>query len=195
MTPKSPTKVKMKIIQAARKNFSKQGFANTTMDDIANTAKVSKGGLYHHFPSKDELFMAIFVQYQDSTIKSQPKLFEKKEDLLNDLSKLYDSFDFQKDLMRIWLEAMNESSHNSKLKQMVLKRRKHLEMLSVLQLKQVRTNLGLMTNHTDSELATLAKGIIALTNGCALLSVTGDDPKQAKRTWVQSVYRILTSKK
>jgi len=192
---KPPTKVKIRLIQAARKNFAKKGFSNTSMDDIANTAKVSKGGLYHHFASKDDLFMAIFVENQDNVIKSQPKLFEKKDDLLKDLAKMYDSLDFQKDLMRVWLDAMSESAHNSKIRQMVIKRRKHLESLSTLQFKKIKSNMKLLVGYTDLELARLAKGSMALVKGCALDSVTGDDPIQVKQVWVQTMHAILMSKK
>ena len=192
---KPPTKVKLRIIQSARRNFAKKGFANTSMDDIAVAAKVSKGGLYHHFQSKDDLFMAIFVEYQDSVIKSQPKVFEKKENLLKDLGKLYDSFDFQKDLMRIWLEAMSESAHNSKIKKLVIKRRKHLETLSTLQFKQIKSSMGLLSNYSERELAWLAKGSLALIKGCSLDSVTGDDPNLVKQTWIHTMFAILTSRK
>ena len=192
---KQPTKAKLRIIHAARKNFAKNGFSNTSMDDIANTAKVSKGGLYHHFASKDDLFMAIFIEYHDSVIKSQPKLFQKKENILKDLSKLYDSFDFQKDLMRIWLEAMSESAHNSKIRQMIIKRRKHLEALSILQFKQIKFNMKLLSSYSELELSRLAKGSLALIKGCALDSVTGDDPNLVKQAWVQTMYAILTSRK
>ena len=192
---KQPTKVKVRIIQAARKNFAKNGFSNTSMNDIANSAKVSKGGLYHHFASKEDLFMAIFIENQDSVIKSQPKLFEKKENLLKDLAIMYDSLDFQKDLMRVWLEAMSESAHNTKIKQMVIKRRKHLESISTLQFKQIKSNMKLLSGYSDAELGRLAKGSMALVKGCALDSVTGDEPSLVKQVWVQTMYAILTSKK
>jgi AcrR family transcriptional regulator len=39
--------------------FAKEGFVLTTMDAIALEAGVSKGGLYRHFPSKDELFLTL----------------------------------------------------------------------------------------------------------------------------------------
>ncbi|MEM4391818.1 MAG: helix-turn-helix domain-containing protein, partial [Candidatus Nitrosotenuis sp.] len=50
------TKVKNLIYHAALKNFAKTGYANTKMEDIAKTAKVSKGTLYLYFQSKEELF-------------------------------------------------------------------------------------------------------------------------------------------
>lgn len=192
---KQPTKVKLRIIQAARKTFAKKGFSNTSMEDIARTAKVSKGGLYHHYSSKDDLFMSIFIENQDSVIKAEPKLFEKKENLLKDLSKFYDSLDFQKDLMRIWLEAMSESAHNSKVRKLVIKRRKHLEALSTLQFKMIKSNMGLLSDYSDLELGHLAKGSLALVKGCALDSVTGDNPKLVKQAWIQTMYAVLTSKK
>ena len=190
---KPPTKMKLRIINVARRSFAKNGFSKTSMDEIAKSAKVSKGGLYHHFPSKDELFMALFVEKQETARKSQPELFQKKENLIKDLAKFYDSLDFQKDLMRIWLEAMSESAHNSTIKKMVIKRRKQLESLSTLQFKQIKSNMKLLSNYSDLELARLAKGSLALIKGCALDSVTGDDPKLVKQTWIQTMYAILIS--
>ena len=46
------------IIDGARELFISKGFARTTMDDIVARLELSKGGLYHHFESKDELLYA-----------------------------------------------------------------------------------------------------------------------------------------
>ena len=192
---KPPTKIKIRIMQYARRIFAKKGFSNTTMEDIAKAANVSKGGLYHHFSSKDELFMEIIADNQDTVIKSQQTLFEKKENLAEDLNAAYDNLDFQKDLMKIWLEVMSESAHNSKFRNLVIKRRKHLEELSKLQLQQIQTNLGLLSGYTETDLARLAKGSLAMTKGCGLDSVTGDDPALVKDAWIQTMFAILASKK
>jgi len=47
------------ILDAALAEFSEHGFAATTMDDIARRCGLSKGGLYTHFASKDEIFEAL----------------------------------------------------------------------------------------------------------------------------------------
>lgn len=44
------------IIAAATKLFLKNGFSNTSMDDIARAAKVTKQTVYSHFKNKDSLF-------------------------------------------------------------------------------------------------------------------------------------------
>jgi AcrR family transcriptional regulator len=50
------------ILTAARKLFSTRGVADVTMDDIAKAAGVSKGALYLHFTSKDELYLHLSTQ-------------------------------------------------------------------------------------------------------------------------------------
>lgn len=45
------------IIEAARKVFSKKGFINATIDEIAEEAELSKGTIYTYFTNKDELFV------------------------------------------------------------------------------------------------------------------------------------------
>jgi len=43
------------IIAAAERLFADQGYANTSIADIAKAAGVSKALIYHHFANKDEL--------------------------------------------------------------------------------------------------------------------------------------------
>jgi len=46
-------------MHAARKLFSNSPYSAVSMSAIAEEAGVSKANLYHHFPSKDALFMAV----------------------------------------------------------------------------------------------------------------------------------------
>ncbi|QAU48671.1 TetR/AcrR family transcriptional regulator [Bradyrhizobium guangzhouense] len=48
------------ILAAARRLFGTQGFAATTMDEIAEAAHVAKGAVYHHFKTKEAVFEAVF---------------------------------------------------------------------------------------------------------------------------------------
>jgi AcrR family transcriptional regulator len=43
------------IVEAAVAEFLEKGYENTTMEAIAVRAGLTKGGLYHHFDSKDEI--------------------------------------------------------------------------------------------------------------------------------------------
>ena len=48
------------ILKAAQDLFGAQGFAATSMDQIAQAAGVAKGAVYHHFASKELVFEAVF---------------------------------------------------------------------------------------------------------------------------------------
>ncbi|KQT26933.1 MAG: TetR/AcrR family transcriptional regulator [Bradyrhizobium sp.] len=50
------------ILAAARRLFGTQGFAATTMDEIAGAAGIAKGAVYHHFKTKEAVFEAVFDQ-------------------------------------------------------------------------------------------------------------------------------------
>ena len=47
------------LLRAAGREFAEHGFHQTTLDAVAAAAGVSKGALYHHFPSKEQLFLAL----------------------------------------------------------------------------------------------------------------------------------------
>lgn len=48
------------ILTTARRLFGTQGFAATTMDEIAEGASIAKGAVYHHFKTKEAVFEAVF---------------------------------------------------------------------------------------------------------------------------------------
>lgn len=48
-----------RILDAALTVFSKRGYHDTAVDDIASEAETSKGGIYFHFPGKQAIFLAL----------------------------------------------------------------------------------------------------------------------------------------
>jgi AcrR family transcriptional regulator len=48
------------LVAVARKRFTEQGYAATSVEDIVQRAGVAKGALYHHFSGKDALFRAVY---------------------------------------------------------------------------------------------------------------------------------------
>ena len=47
------------ILNAARVEFAKEGYAAARVDKVAQRAKLSKGMIYHYYGSKDALFIAV----------------------------------------------------------------------------------------------------------------------------------------
>ena len=50
------------ILLAARQCFAQRGFFETSMTDIEKAANTSRGVLYHHFESKDQMILAIIAE-------------------------------------------------------------------------------------------------------------------------------------
>jgi len=196
MVPKVPvehkTKVQEKIIQAALKNFAKNGYSETSMDDIAKSADVSKGGLYHHFPSKEDLFLAICKKNQQLLEESRAGLFEKKEKLSSDLGKFYDSMvDVNRNTEKIWLEGWAEAVRNPKVKLIVQKQREEIVLQIAGYLKKMKSDTGLFKNHSESDFRDLAKGICALFSGTTIDRVTGKNNPAIKKAWIKTMSAIF----
>lgn len=49
-----------KIISNAAQLFNRRGFSGTSIADIMQATSLEKGGIYNHFPSKDEIALAAF---------------------------------------------------------------------------------------------------------------------------------------
>ncbi len=47
------------IIDAAQAPFDKKGYEQTSLDELLQVVGLSKGGFYHHFPSKEQLLRAV----------------------------------------------------------------------------------------------------------------------------------------
>lgn len=60
--PKDPA-LRATVLEAAAREFSERGFAGASMAGIGARAGVTKGGVYFHFRSKEELFFAVLDQW------------------------------------------------------------------------------------------------------------------------------------
>jgi len=56
------------IIDAAVQLFHRQGYANTSMQDIANAVGLLKGSLYYHIASKEDLLFEIHERFMNVLI-------------------------------------------------------------------------------------------------------------------------------
>jgi AcrR family transcriptional regulator len=48
-----------RILQAALRVFAGKGYHGAAVDDIVRASRTSKGAVYHHFPNKEALFLAL----------------------------------------------------------------------------------------------------------------------------------------
>ena len=57
---KYPEETVKLILDVSTRLFSEKGYDDTSLQDIINETKLSKGAIYHHFSSKEDILKAIF---------------------------------------------------------------------------------------------------------------------------------------
>lgn len=70
----------MKIAGGAAELFGTKGYLETSMDDIAAAAKVTKGGVYHYFGSKTEILYFICSTYVDLDLENLEQSLAEMDD-------------------------------------------------------------------------------------------------------------------
>jgi AcrR family transcriptional regulator len=70
---KASSRKKEAILSAAISVFGRFGYRKTSVDDLAEAAKISKQGLYLHFASKRDVFLAAMQKYLDDGLGSVQK--------------------------------------------------------------------------------------------------------------------------
>lgn len=65
-----------RILEAALKLFSSRGYNKASVDEICAAAGISKGAFYHHFESKQALFLALL----DGWLQTIDKAIEASKD-------------------------------------------------------------------------------------------------------------------
>ncbi|WP_217558577.1 TetR/AcrR family transcriptional regulator [Paenibacillus sp. GbtcB18] len=89
--------IKEKIIQSAIRLFAEKGYQATSIQDIAEDCSIAKGSLYKYFDSKEDLYICILEQRQQSMIKAVEKIrqrtdLSRKETFLEEIAYQFEFF-------------------------------------------------------------------------------------------------------
>jgi AcrR family transcriptional regulator len=68
------------LIEKAAHLFGERGYANTSMRDISAAFGILHGSIYHHFGSKEELFITVYASGVDRFVKDVEKAIEPLTD-------------------------------------------------------------------------------------------------------------------
>ncbi len=75
-----------RLVEVASERFALDGYEATSTDSIRQEAGISRGAMYHHFPSKRDLFEAVFEQVSSETIDRAVRHSGSGESPLADLT-------------------------------------------------------------------------------------------------------------
>ena len=70
------------ILKAGRRLFGERGFAATTIDEIAESAQVAKGAVYHHFATKEAVFEVVFDVVSRDLVADIDRAVRTEKDVL-----------------------------------------------------------------------------------------------------------------
>ena len=87
---------RQEILRTAARLFQQRGYDATSMNDVAAALKLSKGGLYHHFQSKDEILYEIMNHAMEIT----------QERVLNPVRSIADPEERLRALIRLHIEVV-----------------------------------------------------------------------------------------
>jgi AcrR family transcriptional regulator len=83
------------IVEAAFAEFSRNGYATTTLDQIAERAGVTKGTIYVYFENKEHLFISMVREITKTTFDTVQEMFESHEGSTAELLRAQFSFFYQ----------------------------------------------------------------------------------------------------
>jgi AcrR family transcriptional regulator len=84
-----------KLIRAARTLFARHGYAAVGTEQIVRRAGVTRGALYHQFPGKEDLFLAVYEQVEE----------ELTGRIAGSLGEVTSPFEAMRGGIRVFLEA------------------------------------------------------------------------------------------
>ncbi len=178
------------ILEAAMEVFVLNGYANTRMDDIVSQSGLSKGALYHHYPSKKDLFIALIDHWE---VYCFPDFYSRNarnrtaSETLRDFSKaLLDVFREKKYVflaeVEFWALSNQDKEINERSKSLY---KKLLNLFELVLQKGVRTG-------EFKEIDTKAVSLIILTGfqGINWFCIFGEDQVLPK-TYIEEFMNIL----
>ena len=68
-----------RILEAAETVFADNGYHDALVDEIGKRTSMSKGGLYFHFPSKEDLFFAVMDRLANKLVRRAEKAAAQAE--------------------------------------------------------------------------------------------------------------------
>lgn len=82
--PRDGTATRQRILDATQRLVIAQGFAATSVDEVIAAAGTTKGGLFHHFASKQDLARALVERYAAEDAAITEDLIGRSERLSHD---------------------------------------------------------------------------------------------------------------
>ena len=181
-------KNRLEILDTAEQVFARQGFHTTTMEAVAEECGWSKGTLYLHFKSKEDLFFSVINEKLDkftSTLKSASSAAQDIEQLIRALvDAQFQFFIENKDFFQLAITEQGKVMHGSDSgmrESLIEKQHRHVVMTS----RAIKRHLPESSTIRPDTLARSIMGAINIHTLTWLLQPESINPKQLKQEITQ----------
>nr|WP_052477647.1 TetR/AcrR family transcriptional regulator [Kibdelosporangium sp. MJ126-NF4]CEL13086.1 Transcriptional regulator, TetR family [Kibdelosporangium sp. MJ126-NF4]CTQ98773.1 Transcriptional regulator, TetR family [Kibdelosporangium sp. MJ126-NF4] len=93
-------KTRQRVLEAALDLFAHDGYAGTSLRDIAERLEITKAALYYHFPSKDQLLLALVTPFIDELHSWEQDARGGQVHIRQQLRRLVAAFDDNRPILR-----------------------------------------------------------------------------------------------
>jgi AcrR family transcriptional regulator len=192
---KRSLETRTRIMKAALECFSRAGYVATGVTEICEAADVSKGAFYHHFPSKQSIFLALlqdWLQTIDAQLDASRLGALSTPQALRQMSEMMTGVFAQAGgHLPMFLEFWTQANHDPLIWQAIIEPYKRYETYFSLMVKQGIAEGSLKPVDADSA----ARTIVSLALGVllqGLLDPTGAQWDQVGKQSVQFLLEGLT---
>lgn len=125
-----PEARRAQILEAALQCFAEKGYHAATMDDLVRASGLSKGSLYWHFESKQDVFLALFDRFTAEIFAGWEAVAAGDAPALERLRRFGEiavgSIAAQRPLLRAWLEFFAHAEARERLARVYRQSRERL---------------------------------------------------------------------
>jgi AcrR family transcriptional regulator len=117
-------RTRAQLLDAAARVYARRGFESATLDEVAEEAGFTKGAVYDHFGSKENLLFALLDEHLSTQIAEQITLFDPAVDTAErpraGADRWMRQLDEDPDAFRLFVEAWVRSQRDDALREKVL---------------------------------------------------------------------------
>jgi len=165
------------LLEAAVEVLALRGYRDSSVDEIAQRAGYSKGGLYWHFASKDDLFLALLEERIDRPTREMIELLESappEQDMVPEANQRFmEVLRGQRELLLLEHEYWSQAVRDRKVRARYTRRQAKLRAALAKALAVRVRHLGAPPLDADPE--EMATAFMGLTAGLAQQKLVDPD--------------------
>ena len=183
------------ILDASISLFASQGFERTTVAEICSKAGVSKGAFFHHFPTKQDVFMQVLENWLASLDVQLKVMMDSSNSVSDGLVQMAgigrEVFNQSNGQLGMFLEFWEQSRHDPEVwKVTVAPYRKYTQLFAFYLRKGIEQG---SVEPVDPDVA--ARMIVAMAVGFLLQNLMDPQATDWKNTVVDSMNLLLNGLK